>query len=227
MHFVVLILLFLAVFLGPQLWVRSTLRRYSGARDDFPGTGGEFARHLLDKFNLHHVKVEATERGDHYDPVAKVVRLAEGRKDARSLTAVVVAAHEVGHAIQDGLDYPPLRWRSRLVAVANTLEKVGALLMLGLPVMAAITRSPAASAAMFVCGAAVMLSAAVVHLVTLPVEWDASFGRAMPLLKAGRYLDAADEKKASNILRVCALTYLAASLASLLNFWRWLRLWRR
>ncbi len=227
MHILLLILFVVCLIVGPQLWVRYTLNRYSDERKEFPGSGGEFARHLLDQFSLHHVKVEATDKGDHYDPSSKTVRLASDRMEARSLTAVVVAAHEVGHAIQDGLDYGPLRWRNRLVVWAALLEKIGAALMLALPVVAAVTRSPTIGALVYVAGAAVMLSATVVHLITLPVEWDASFGRAMPLIQAGGYLDERDQVAARKILRVCALTYFAASLASLLNFWRWWRLVRR
>ncbi len=224
----VLLLVFLLLFLfGPQWWAQTVLRRHSESRPDFPGTGGEFARHLLDKFELHKVKVEVTAQGDHYDPHAKVVRLTQDKLDGRSLTAVAVAAHEVGHAIQDHLGYKPLQWRSRLVMLAQRAEKMGAGIMMVLPLVALLTRSPAAGGATFLVGLISIAAMAVVHLVTLPVELDASFGRAMPLLKAGRFLSAEDERAAHRILQACALTYLAASLASLFNVWRWLRLWRR
>ena len=99
------LLLVLAVFAGPQLWVWYEFRRHRAERPDFPGTGGEFARYLLDATGLQAVLVERAERGDHYDPGFRAVRLSDGNLQGRSLTAVAVAAHEVGHAIQhrDGL----------------------------------------------------------------------------------------------------------------------------
>lgn len=224
----ILLLIFLIFLLfGPQWWAQSILRRHSGPRPDYPGTGGEFARHLLDKFDLHQVRVEAAPQGDHYDPLAKVVRLTPDKLDGKSLTAVAVAAHEVGHALQDHFGYGPLQWRSRLVLLAQKAEKMGVGIMMVLPLVALVTRSPAAGGVTFLVGLVSIGAMAVVHLVTLPVELDASFGRALPLLKAGRYIGAEDERAARQILRACALTYLAASLASLFNVWRWLRLWRR
>jgi len=223
---ILVVLLLLAIF-GPQWWAASVLRRHSQPRADFPGTGGEFARHLLNQFQLDDVKIEATERGDHYDPEARVVRLTEDKLNGKSLTAVTVAAHEVGHAIQHHLGYAPLQWRSRLVRIAQTAEKAGSGILMVLPVVALLTRSPAAGLVTFVVGLGSMAVSTIVHLVTLPVEWDASFGRAMPLLQAGRYLDRQDEKAARRILQACALTYFASSLASLLSVWRWLRMWRR
>ncbi len=224
----ILLLVFLLLLLfGPQWWAKAVLRRHSRPRPDYPGTGGEFARHLLDKFELHTVRVEVAPQGDHYDPQAKVVRLTPDNLDGKSLTAVAVAAHEVGHALQDHLGYGPLRWRSRLVLLAQRAEKMGVGVMMVLPLVALVTRSPVAGGATFLVGLISIATMAVVHLVTLPVELDASFGRALPLLKAGRYIDEKDERAARQILRACALTYLAASLASLFNVWRWLRLWRR
>lgn len=227
MHLLIIGVLLLLLIFGPQWWARSVLRRYSRPRPDFPGSGGQFARHLLDQFDMGAVTVEATERGDHYDPAAKAVRLAPDHLNGRSLTAVTVAAHEVGHAIQDHLGYAPLKWRGRLVVLAQVAEKAGSGAMMLLPLVALVSRSPTAGGVMLALGLGSMLVATIVHLVTLPVEWDASFGRALPLLKAGRYLGPQDERAARRILRACALTYVAASLASLLNVWRWLRFWRR
>ena len=83
----------------PQWWVKSVIRRHSAERQDFPGTGGEFARHLLDRLKLDYVGVEQTDAGDHYDPESRTVRLLPEHFDGRSLSAVVIAAHELGHAM--------------------------------------------------------------------------------------------------------------------------------
>lgn len=172
------------------------------------------------------VVVEISERGDHYDPAAKAVRLSPGHYHGRSLAAVTVAAHEVGHAIQDHEGYAPLAWRTRLVRVAQAAEKAGAMLMLAIPVLMLVTRRPSTGLLGFMAGAAGFLSAALVHLVTLPVELDASFRRALPLL-AGIGLSSRDRAPARRILAACALTYVAASLSGMLNIWRWLAVIRR
>ncbi len=227
MPFLISVVLLLLVIFGPQWWAASVLRRHSRPRLDFPGTGGEFARHLLDQFQLDDVKIEPTEGGDHYDPEARAVRLTADKLNGKSLTAVAVAAHEVGHAIQHHLGYAPLAWRSRLVRLAQMAEKMGSGIMMLLPLVALLTRSPVAGLVTLVVGLGGMAISFIVHLVTLPVEWDASFGRALPLIKAGGYLNQRDEKAAKRILRACALTYFASSLASLLSIWRWLKMWRQ
>src|SRR5258708_22804266 len=87
-------LLVLAVVFGPQLWIRRVLARHGGERPDFPGTGAELARHLLDAAGLQSVPVEETDKGDHYDPQARAVRLFPPHHDRRSGAAVAVAAHQ-------------------------------------------------------------------------------------------------------------------------------------
>lgn len=93
------VLLLAGLVFGPQWWVRRALRKHGAERADFPGTGAELARHLLDRAGLVDVKVELTEEGDHYSTVDRAVRLTQPIFEGRSLTAVAVAAHEVGHAM--------------------------------------------------------------------------------------------------------------------------------
>lgn len=224
---ILLLLIVLAILLGPQLWTKRVFAKYRGHREDYPGTGGDLARHLLDRFNLPHVKVETTEVGDHYDPMAKVVRLTPDNFGGKSLTAATVAAHEVGHALQDQAGYKPLQERTRLIRVAQGAEKMGSVVMIGIPIMAALTRSPAGGLLVFLAGLATMSIGALVHLITLPVEWDASFRRALPVLEQGHYISRDDLQGARRILTAAALTYVAASLGGLLNIWRWITLLRR
>jgi uncharacterized protein len=176
---------------------------------------------------MKHIKVETTEQGDHYDPEAKTVRLTPDNFNGKSLTAVTVAAHEVGHAIQDHTGYQPLAERTRLVRFAQGAEKLGAVVMIGIPIATALTRTPAAGVLVLVAGMATMGISTLVHLLTLPVEWDASFRRALPVLQHGNYLSPDDMQGARRILIAAALTYVAASLASLLNLWRWIAFLRR
>jgi len=215
------------VIFGPQLWTRRVFALYGAPRPDYPGTGGELAQHLLDRLDMKHIKVETTEKGDHYDPETKTVRLMPDHFSGKSLTAVTIATHEVGHAIQDHIAYQPLAKRTRLVRFAQGAEKLGAVVMMGIPIATALARTPTAGVFVLVAGMATMGIATLVHLVTLPVEWDASFRRALPLLQQGNYLSPDDMQGARRILIAAALTYVAASLASLLNLWRWVAFLRR
>ncbi|HCU88582.1 MAG TPA: peptidase [Gammaproteobacteria bacterium] len=221
-----LIVLGLAVIFGPQLWAQFILKRHSKDRSEIPGTGGELAIHLVENTKLDGVKVEKIPQGDHYDPVEKAIRLSEAVYDGKSLTAVVVAAHEVGHAIQDRLGYVPLKLRTRLIGLVALSERVGAIILVALPFITALTRIPATGAAMLIIGLAILLVPVVVHLITLPVEFDASFKRALPILALG-YVPDEEMPAARRILTACALTYVAASLSAILNFWRWIYFLRR
>lgn len=227
MRLVLLLIIVGIIVFGPQLWTRRVFAKHSLPRPDYPGTGAELARHLLDQLDMQNIKVEATELGDHYDPEMKAVRLTPDKFNGKSLTAITVAAHEVGHAIQDQAGYQPFTERTRLVRVAQGAEKLGGIVMMGIPVAAALAQSPVAGVVVLVAGMATMGIATLVHLVTLPVEWDASFRRALPILQQKNYLSPEDEQGARRILTAAALTYVAASLASLLNLWRWIAFLRR
>jgi Zn-dependent membrane protease YugP len=224
----VLIVLALVVGLAvlPQMWVQRVIAKHSADRPDIPGTGGEFARHLLDEMKLGHVKVEATDLGDHYDPEAKVIRLLPQHFNGRSLAALVIAAHEAGHAMQDATGYQPLAARTRLAKQAMRMQKVGAIVMLAAPIVVALARAPYVLAVELFVGVLVMGLAIVMHAVTLPVEFDASFRRALPVLKAGNYIPERDMPAAREILRAAAFTYVAAAAMSLLDVARWIRVLR-
>ena len=223
----VLLFLLLLVF-GPQWWATYTFRRYAGELPRIPGTGGELARHLLDRFGMPDVPVEPGKKGgDHYDPERRVVCLAPDNYNHHSLTAVAVAAHEVGHAIQHQHNEKKLALRTRLVRLVTTARQLGAAAMFLLPVVMLITRVPAAGLVMVIIGLVSMGTATLVHLVTLPVEIDASFGKALPILQQGHYVEPGDETAVRRILRAAAFTYVAGSLASLLNLARWFAFLRR
>ena len=210
---------------APSLWARHVLDRYD--RDEyFSGNGYDLARLLLDEAGMAHVPVEQTAVGDHYDPLARTVRLNPRYCGRRSLTAVVVAAHEVGHAIQDATGYPLLALRTRLVLLAQTVERIGVGIIMAAPLITALIRVPAPGALMLAGGLLGLVTPLVVHVITLPVEWDASFSRAIPFLVKGTYIPEEDQGPARTILTACALTYVATSLAGLLNVWRWLRILR-
>ncbi len=227
MLFVLSAILILVVVFGPQLWARHTFAKYAVEQANMRGTGGELAQHLVKRLGLDGVVVEETEHGDHYDPEAKAVRLSSANFNGKSLTAISVAAHEVGHAIQDQEGSSLLSNRTRWVRFAHVTDKVGSMAILAMPVLALITKAPAVAGLMVVLALGSMLVSTIVHFITLPVELDASFKKALPILKKGEYIEPADEHAVNAVLKAAAYTYVAASLSSLLNLARWIAVLRR
>src|SRR5216684_115593 len=135
------LLILLAVVFGPQVWVHHVLRRHGADRPDLPGTGGELARHLLDEAGLHSVKVETTDRGDHYDPETRAVRLLPQHHDGRSVAAVAIAAHEVSHAVQHARGEPSFARRVALVGRLVWVERVAGGMLLLAPIVFALVKS--------------------------------------------------------------------------------------
>jgi Zn-dependent membrane protease YugP len=226
-HIVILAVALIALLVGPALWVRAIMQRYHTPANRYAKTGGEVARQLLDSLSLGHVRTESTDHGDHYDPLERVVRLSPTNFHGRSLTAVTVAAHEVGHALQHARGFAPLKWRTRLVQWVGPIEKIGAGLMMVAPFSVALTRSPALSLLAFFGGMLTLASGVVVHLLTLPTELDASFRRALPLVRQHGVLRPEDVAGARKLLTAAALTYVSGALQSLLNIARWWAILRR
>jgi len=226
MLYIVLLIAGLALITLPGLWAKRTLNRYSAPRQDLTLTGEQLALDLLQKFKLHHVTIEAAEpQQDHYDPATKTVRLSPDNLHNNSLTAITVAAHEVGHALQDATQFPGFNLRIRLAVVAHHFNKIGGWVLLLTPVVMAISRSPTVGLITGLIAVSSFFMSAAVHLITLPVEIDASFSRALPILKDCHYLKEQDLKAARRILKACAMTYIAQALIELLSFKR--RLGRR
>jgi uncharacterized protein len=219
-------IILLAVLFGPQWWVRHVLARHGKERADLPGTGAELARHLLDEAGLRAVKVELTGDGDHYDPVECAVRLLPQHHDGRSIAAVAVAAHEVSHAVQHARGEPAFARRFDLVRRLIWVERLASGILLLAPVVFILLKAPILLVLQIGAGLALLATRIVVHMVTLPVEFDASFAKALPVLARGRYLSPGDMPAAQSVLRAAAWTYVAAALATLLDVARWLRILR-
>ncbi len=220
---VIFLFLLFAIIFAPQFWVKHTLKKYHQPPDRYRGSGAELARMLLDKENLAHVSVEKTDHGDHYDPIKKAVRLSPECFDARSLTAITVAAHEVGHALQDRDADPRLRMRTSLAVFMGKLQPLNVGFLLVGSVLATVFGNPRLIALIVIAALAIQLLSTVLNLITLPMEWNASFGRALPMLQAHDILHEGDQHHARRILRAAAFTYVAASLISLLFLLRWVR----
>ena len=125
------------------------------------------------------MKLERTEKGDHYDPDAKVVRLMDAHHSGRSISAVVIAAHEIGHAIQDHRGERLLALRQKLAKFAAASDVVASIFFFAAPVLAVVVRTPAAFFGLVAFGVSLLAVRILVHLVTLPVEFDASFARLL------------------------------------------------
>lgn len=227
MVYIIFGLVLLGIIFLPGIWVQRVLSRYSEPADRYSGTGADLARLLLDKYGMKSVEVEETKDGDHYDPAAKAVRLTPDKFNGRSLTAITVAAHEVGHALQDHNGYKPLRYRTHLVRVTQKFEKLGAGILMISPFIGAITRVPGLGILMFLGGMMTLGTSTLVHFVTLPTEFDASFNRALPMLDENNILLKPDKRHARKLLKAAAFTYVSASLMSLLNIARWFAILRR
>ncbi|MDC3239751.1 zinc metallopeptidase [Gammaproteobacteria bacterium] len=227
MGYLVTILIIFLILFFPSIWVQRTMKKYNDPEDRYVITGSDFARKLLDALDLKDINVEVTEIGDHYDPISKTVRLTEDKMNSGSLTSIVVAAHEVGHAHQDATKYFPLSLRTRLVKIMAPAQRVGAFILMAAPFVTLITRVPQSGLIMFLGGFLTLGMSSIIHLVTLPTEWDASFSRAMPMLESSNFLKEGDSDRAREILRAAAFTYLAGSLMSLLNIARWWTILRR
>ena len=227
MPWLVIILVLLALTVGPGLWVKAVMNRYREPAHRYARTGGQTARHLLDALGLRNVVTEITEHGDHYDPLAKAVRLTADNFNGRSLTAVTIAAHEVGHALQDARAFAPLRWRTQLVRWVAPIERIGAGMLMLAPFAFALTRSPTLGLLGFAGGMLTLGTGVVVHFLTLPTELDASFNRALPLLAQRGIVYREDLPRARRLLTAAAFTYVAVALQSLLNIARWWAILRR
>ncbi len=224
MPILILLLMIAAVVFLPQWWVKRVLARHRQPDDRYPGTGAELARHLLDRLGLESVGVAECEPGaDHYDPTERQIGLKGEHYRGASLTAVTVAAHEVGHAIQHADGYRPLIWRTRLVGIMQRFQRLGVVLLALAPVAMLALRLPRAGLILLMMAVAALASGVVVHLFTLPTELDASFRRALPILKKGGYIREDDRAAARRILTAAAFTYVAGALMGLVNFWWWLR----
>lgn len=227
MVFLLFIAAIMLLMFAPQLWIRHIMRKYSNELSDMPGSGGELAEHLIERFKLTGIGVEQTdENRDHFDPNDQMVRLSPSNYSGRSLKAVAVAAHEVGHAIQFHRKEDIFKLRSKYLPLAEYMRRIGVSVLWISPLLALIMKSPAALILPIAISIGLQIIAALTYLIVLPEEWDASFGKAMPILAEG-YLPASYLPHAEKVLQAAAFTYFAAALSSVLNLGYLLLLLRR
>ncbi|HPH38655.1 MAG TPA: zinc metallopeptidase [Candidatus Fermentibacter daniensis] len=202
--------------------VQRTFTRYSRVGTRLGLTGEQMARRILDNYGLTNVRVErvAGRLTDHYDPRSQTLRLSESVYGSTSVAALGVAAHESGHAVQHAFKYRPVTVRNALVPMAN----LGSQLLI--PAMFAGIMFGEFGGTIMLIGAVLYGASVAFHLVTLPVEFDAS-NRAVSFLQATGGLTTEELGGVKKVLRAAGMTYVAAALASLANMIRLIMLGRR
>lgn len=205
-----LIIIAFIISLWAQFRVKGTFNKWSTVGIRSGMTGYEAARRMLDNNGLHDVPIEPVQGvlTDHYDPINRVVRLSEKVYYESSISAVSVACHEVGHAIQHKYSYPALVLRHRMFPLVNFTSGVAPLLLIAGFIFGAMN---------LVLVGIIFFSAAVAfQLVTLPVEFNAS-SRARELMISEGFISSDEERGVAKVLNAAALTYVAAALISLLE----------
>lgn len=201
-----------------QIKVKYAFHTWSGVQAKSGYTGLEVARHILDQHGLQHVTVEPI-RGsfsDHYDPRSKVVRLSEAVYAKTSLAAISVAAHECGHALQHQEDYGALVIRHKLVPLLNiTSGTAPFLLLIGFFLQLSN---------LILVGIIFYLITVVFHLVTLPVEFNAS-NRAKQIIFSEGIIARDEESGVKKVLNAAAFTYVAGALVALMELIRFILLY--
>ena len=217
MSYAIFVFVILIIIYGPQLWVSNILRKYSDKKysENCRMTGSQYAFQLIKENSLQNVKVEIGEE-DGYDPTKKTVYLKTDNYNNKSLIAITVAAHEIGHAIQHKAKHPMLEKREKIVDKVKTANTIGSFFIVFLSSGFFFGRS-----IMLVCLPLAFLAflyPAYFHLKTLDLEDDASFKIALPILKKRLPEDACENAK--KILTACKWTYVAQSLSSILSLGR-------
>jgi Zn-dependent membrane protease YugP len=196
--------------------VKGVFARYSSIESDSGMKGRDIAKRILELNGLYNVEVEHVSGNltDHYDPSTRTVRLSDAVYNDTSIAALGVAAHECGHAIQHSKQYAPLGIRSALVPVANFGATISwPLVLLGLFMNANLGK------ALIIAGVLMFFAAVMFHVVTLPVEFDAS-RRALKNLREFNLVDEGEVEMARKVLTAAALTYVAGTISALLQFLR-------
>ncbi len=171
-----------------------------------PFTGFEFGQELLQEHNLNDVQIEATKLGDHYDLINKKVMVLEDRLAKKSLTSITIICHEIAHAIQHKENYKPLKRRNVIIRNTSWITQLGSgILLIGFPIIFA-TGSYGFIKICLAIAAFSLLISALIHIITLDVEIDASFNKAYPIIK--QKVPVEYHQACRSILLAAALTYV-------------------
>ena len=232
MSYWMLIIVTMALGFAAQAYINSSYKKYSGVSNDVGMTGAQIARRMLDENGLHDVAVQAVSGtlSDHYDPRTRVVRLSEGVYGETSVSAMAIACHECGHAVQHARGYVPMSIRSALVPVANLGSSLWLILLMA-GIFLHITQ-------LFWAGIILYAFAVLFHVVTLPVEFNASrrglayiTGNASPSVVSTSQALAipgnTSARGAKTVLTAAALTYVVGALTSVMQLLYFIGMARR
>lgn len=212
----VLVLIGIVLSLLASARVKSTFAKYERIRNSAGLTGRDAAERILRGAGIYDVRIERVSGSltDHYDPRNKVLRLSDSTYHSTSVSAVGVAAHECGHAIQHAVNYAPIRWRGALVPVANFGSTIAwPLIMIGLFI------TGDSSSLLINLGIIAFSFAVLFHLVTLPVEFNAS-NRAIRILGSNGMMSKEEVGAVKKVLGAAALTYVASAATAILQLLR-------
>lgn len=201
--------------------VTSTFKKYSQVRNTRNMTGAAAARYVLDRNGLSDVPIVPISGSltDHYDPIKRTLNLSEDVYDKPSVSAVSVACHEAGHAIQHAEGYAPLRIRNSIVPVVNFASSISwILIMIGLGLIFSSAQSTMGNM-IFNIGVLAFVLVLLFHVITLPVEFNAS-SRALDQMESCGVLGESDMTGARKVLRAAAMTYVAATAVAAANLLR-------
>ena len=200
-----LIFLFI-LFIAPIIWYNYIFKKNDKVLINMPFTGFEFGQELLQEHNLNDVQIEATKLGDHYDLINKKVMVLEDRLAKKSLTSITIICHEIAHAIQHKENYKPLKRRNVIIRNTSWITQLGSgILLIGFPIIFA-TGSYGFIKICLAIAAFSLLISALIHIITLDVEIDASFNKAYPIIK--QKVPAEYHEACRSILLAAALTYV-------------------
>lgn len=203
---IILVFIILFVPLIADIKVRSNYSKYSKEKNSLNLSGKEVARRILDNNGLNYIDILPTKGHltDHYNPITKKISLSESSYDSKSIAGAAIAAHEVGHAIQDKECYSFLRFRNKMVPFVNFTSRVASILIILSFVFNILD--------MLDAGIILLLVGLFFQLITLPVEFNAS-KRAKEQLKNCGLLNKKDTRGTKKVLSAAAFTYVASFLA--------------
>lgn len=212
---IILIIAAFALTIWAQFRVKGTFKKWAQVPAHSGLTGYQAARRMLDNNGLHDVPIEPVQGAltDHYDPINRVVRLSEPVYYENSISAISVACHEVGHAIQHSVSYPFLVARHRIFPVVNFASGVAPFLLIAGFLFNQFN--------LIGLGIIFFSVAVAFQLITLPVEFNAS-NRARDLMVSEGFITNDEERGVAKVLNSAALTYVAAALLSLLELIRYI-----
>ena len=203
---IVYLIIFLILSTAPVIWLNYVFRKNDQILINMPFTGLEFGKLILKDYGLTEVKIEKSLSVDHYDLLEKKVKVTQERLSKKSLTAISIVYHEIGHAIQHKEKYKALEQRTSLVRNTAWISQIGSsILLIGIPTILATGYYPLIKVCLLLALLSLLIGI-IVHLITLEVELDASFNKALPILIEKVPPEYHDSCK--SILRAAAFTYV-------------------